>query len=73
MSTIQRRDKNRLVRIMDDNHVWQEGQQNIMEVVVRHFSSVYSSDGVMGADECLDVIPRLVSVDMNQELDEGGL
>lgn len=47
-STIQRRDRNRLTRIMDDNNNSQEGQGNIMAAVVDHFTAVYNSEEPTG-------------------------
>lgn len=67
-STIQRRGKNRIQRLQDDQGEWIEGRDGIFSHILHHFSEVYRSDGSRNWQECIQNIPRLVSSDMNNSL-----
>lgn len=56
------------MRIQDDEGVWHEGQDQILNAVLAHFSGVYRSDQVEGVEECMGVVPKLVTNEINSKL-----
>lgn len=67
-TTIQRRDRNKLHRLKDEDGRWVEGQSNIMTAVVKYFKEIYAHSEAIIHPECLQVIPNLVSRSMNDAL-----
>lgn len=67
-STIQRRERNRLVRVKNSEGEWIEGHDTVMAEIHRHFSEVYKADDYTGNYEMLEVILSLVSAEMNEIL-----
>ena len=67
-STIQRRDRNRIQRLKDSNGEWVEGQEDVTRMILAHFQEVYSSAPIQNIEDCVAVIPKLVTDDMNNEL-----
>lgn len=67
-STIQRRNRNILHRIKDHLGNWLEGQQEVMQGVWQFFQNLYSSEPTDMLEECLQVVPGLVTQDMNSKL-----
>lgn len=65
---MQRRDKNRLSRLLDKDNVWVEGQSDIMLIIENYFKEIYSPSMEASHPECLSVIPNLVSSSMNEDL-----
>ncbi|KAJ1381067.1 hypothetical protein SESBI_45509 [Sesbania bispinosa] len=66
--TIQRRDRNRLVRIQKDNGSWVEGHEDLEREILLFFKGVYSQDQGLQIYECTQHIPKLVSTEMNVDL-----
>lgn len=66
-TTVQRRNCNRIQRILEENGNWIEGQNDITKAVVNHFQEVFKSSPISGLDECLKYIPRLVTDDINKK------
>ncbi|KAK2382636.1 hypothetical protein QL285_070156 [Trifolium repens] len=58
-STIQRRDRNKLSRIKDDNGQWVEGQTQITQVVLDHYSKVFQSESATSNYSSLTNLPGL--------------
>ncbi|KAJ1403557.1 hypothetical protein SESBI_27265, partial [Sesbania bispinosa] len=52
-STVQRRDRNKLFRLKDNEGVWVEGQQEVEDLVLEHYKEVYKSGGSEGVLDCL--------------------
>lgn len=67
-STIQRRNRNRIHRIKNMEGEWVEGRDNIFKAIIDNFEEVYKSDRPRRDDNCLSVIPSLVSQEMNDRL-----
>lgn len=67
-STIQRRDRNRLQRIKNDQGSWIEGQNNISQAILEHYSEVYKTEGTGDMHGCLQAVPRLVTNELNEAL-----
>lgn len=67
-STIQRRERNRIVRMKDSGVNWIEGQDEVMMEIQRHFLEVYKAEDYVGSYDLLQLFPRLVSSDMNENL-----
>ncbi|KAJ1419294.1 hypothetical protein SESBI_15248 [Sesbania bispinosa] len=59
-STVQRRDRNRLVRIRDGEDQWVEGQKEISNAVLQHFWKIYTKDPCSNVPECIQATPKLV-------------
>lgn len=67
-STVQRRNRNRLHRIKDSAGNWIEGQGELCNAILEHFSEVYKTEGTSKIDECLLHVPRLITQEMNDSL-----
>ncbi|KAJ1432549.1 Reverse transcriptase zinc-binding domain [Sesbania bispinosa] len=67
-TTIQRRSRNRMVRVKDAQGNWVSGQEEIMKAAVNHFKGVYTSERISQVEECLKDIPVLVTHDLNKKL-----
>lgn len=67
-TTIQRRARNRIQRIKDNNGAWVEGKEEIFAEVIHHFQKVYQSDVQLNDDDYFQNIPVLVSESMNAQL-----
>lgn len=68
---MQRRDRNRLHRIKDENGEWVEGQEDIFTAVLEHFWEVYKADHCENFAEYLQTIPRKITMEMNTALIHG--
>ncbi|XP_057453159.1 uncharacterized protein LOC130745025 [Lotus japonicus] len=69
-TTVQRRDRNRLERLKDDNGTWREGKSQILEAFHQHYSNIYKSEGTQQIDRCLGSVPRKVTDELNELLIE---
>lgn len=67
-STIQRRDRNRIVRIKDSNGVWREGHDEVFTAIQSHFADVYHSEGENTECDIFNLLPKLVTPVMNASL-----
>ncbi|XP_072078185.1 uncharacterized protein [Arachis hypogaea] len=67
-STIQRRIRNRIDRVKDGTGKWIHGEANIMRVVERHYTELFTSERDRNMEECVKDIPRRVTREMNEEL-----
>lgn len=67
-STVQRRGKNRIKRLRDQDGEWVEGRENIFSHILHHFGEVYKSDGFQGWQQCTQHIPKMVTEAMNDSL-----
>ncbi|KAJ1424731.1 Zinc knuckle CX2CX4HX4C [Sesbania bispinosa] len=67
-STVQRRDRNKLFRLKDSLGNWIEGQQEVENFVLDHYTEVYKSEGCEGVIECLQHVPTKVTTEMNESL-----
>ncbi|KAJ1384808.1 hypothetical protein SESBI_42246 [Sesbania bispinosa] len=64
----QRRGRNKIVRLKDEEGNWVSGQKDLEKAVASYYSKVFSTEGTSNLSECLQVVPRLVSNDLNQRL-----
>ncbi|XP_030945761.1 putative disease resistance protein RGA3 [Quercus lobata] len=63
-----RRRKNTISCIMDENGNWHDSIDGIVEVAVSYFKNIYSSSYLTRISEVLDTIPTKVTEEMNQLL-----
>ncbi|XWS11467.1 hypothetical protein CRYUN_Cryun37aG0000600 [Craigia yunnanensis] len=62
-TTIQRRRKNKILRVRDENEVWWEEEKK-----VNYFKDLFKTNGERGWGQVMDNVPVLVNEDMNEEL-----
>lgn len=68
ITTVQRRDRNRLSRLKNKNGDWVEGQKEIMIAIEDYFKEIYS-DSVPDIEyDCMDVIRSIVFQAINESL-----
>lgn len=67
-STIQRRDRNKILRIQDDSGNWLEGQIEVMNGIWNFYNSLYSAEPANSFLECLNVVPNCITSQMNTSL-----
>ncbi|XP_072067018.1 uncharacterized protein [Arachis hypogaea] len=67
-TTIQRRIRNRIDKLRDETGQWIIGEANIMRLVERHFTKLFTSEGNRNLEECVTEIPKRVTREMNEEL-----
>lgn len=60
-STIQRTDKNKLLRIMDNANNWLEGQAEVTNGIWNFYNELYSAEPISNVDECINVIPNCIT------------
>ncbi|OMO50989.1 reverse transcriptase [Corchorus capsularis] len=65
-STIQRRQRNKILKLKDSNGDWIENEEDIQQLFKEFYSDLFRSDG--NSEEVLDCIPNLVSDEMNDKL-----
>ena len=63
-----RRRRNTINSIMDENGNWHDSMDGIAEVAVSYFKSLYSTSFPTRISEVIDTIPTKVTEDMNQRL-----
>lgn len=64
-STVQRRERNRIIRLSDGENGWIEGRDNIFAHILQHFEGIYTSDSQEISDEIRGCIPNCISANMN--------
>lgn len=67
-STVQRRERNRIVRIKDSEGRWIEGHDEVMAAIHSFYKDVYKAEEYSGNYEMLEDIPHLVTLDMKESL-----
>lgn len=67
-TTIQRRGCNILQRIKNGDGEWVEGQEEIEATVLTYFNEIYQQAEPNLNRDCINVIPRLVTNEMNDNL-----
>ena len=70
MSTIQRMDRNRIQRLKNDVGEWVEGQEEVLKVILEHYHQVYDAKPTQSIDECLSIVPQIVTYELNEELNK---
>ena len=65
---LDRKRKNAISRIMDENGIWHETKEGIANVVVSYFEKLYTTSYPSHILEITDTIPTKVSSEMNQSL-----
>lgn len=65
---MQRRDRNSLFRLKEANGVWLEGHAEVIGATVNYFSDIYAPTDPTIASECIAVVPKLITEDMNSKL-----
>ena len=65
---LDRKRKNAISRIMDENGIWHETKEGIANVVVYYFEKLYTTSYPSHILEITDTIPTKVSSEMNQSL-----
>ncbi|KAH7849307.1 hypothetical protein Vadar_016040 [Vaccinium darrowii] len=67
-SMIQRRQRNQLLRLKDDQGSWLESEVDINAHLGNYFSDLFHSRGNRNLEEVLSVIPEVITPDMNSSL-----
>lgn len=67
-TTIQRRGRNRILKIQDGEGRWVEGLDSIFITIQDHFRNVYTSENASNNFDCLHVLPQVVQPFMNDRL-----
>ncbi|KAJ1378472.1 Endonuclease/exonuclease/phosphatase superfamily [Sesbania bispinosa] len=67
-STVQRRDRNKLYRLRNDQGTWVEGQNEVENLILSHFQEVYKSDGPINFSSCESAARRKITDAINEEL-----
>lgn len=67
-TTLQRRRRNKIVKLKDDNEIWVERPDQVRHLVEHHFVSVFSSEGTRNWGSLLDCIIPAVSNEINMAL-----
>lgn len=68
ITTVQRRDRNRIDRIKNLEGEWVEGNKDIMKAIEDYYKSLYTASSASRVDACQSIIPRLVSEEVNEAL-----
>ncbi|KAH7859866.1 hypothetical protein Vadar_006435 [Vaccinium darrowii] len=68
LSTIQRRQRNQIVRIKNDQGIWQDNPKDIAGVVKRYFQELYSMPPTRDLDAVIDLIDPSISAECNMYL-----
>ena len=64
----ERRKKNTILGIWNDDGFWCESKESIVATTVSYFEKIYSTSSPSGISEVVDALPRCVTEDMNAEL-----
>lgn len=64
-STIQRRNRNKLLRIKDGADNWLEGQNEVINGMSNFYNALYTPEPSTQIDQCLRVVPSCVTTTMN--------
>lgn len=67
-TTLQRRERNRIQRIKDDQGSWIEGKEEVFKVVLEHFQKIYKAGQIQDLEECMQHVPKIVTEEMNAKL-----
>lgn len=67
-TTIQRRERNKLQRIKNDEEEWVEGQEDIQRLIKEYFQEIYKPADSGANRDCINLISRLVTDAMNERL-----
>ncbi|KAK7262094.1 hypothetical protein RJT34_29654 [Clitoria ternatea] len=66
-STIQRRARNRILRIQDENNNWFEGHDEVLNMITRYFKEAYKAEPKQDPQSCLQVNGGRDSLRVNME------
>ncbi|OMO94917.1 reverse transcriptase [Corchorus capsularis] len=67
-STLQRRQFNKILKIKNNSGDWIDKEEDIMENFCQFYEDLFTSEGNRDWDEVLDVVPCLISEEMNVNL-----
>lgn len=67
-TTLQRRERNRIQRIKDDQGSWIEGKEEVFKAVLEHFQKIYKAGQIQDLEECMQHVPKIVIEEMNAKL-----
>lgn len=65
---IQRRQRNQLLRLKDDNGIWLESENEINSQLGSYFSNLFQSKDNKAMEDALSVIDPVISYSMNSSL-----
>ena len=68
--TMQRRQINKIVRLMDGSGSWLEEEEDIFMEFNEYYKELFRTSRVKGQGNILDYVPKLVNEDMNRSLME---
>lgn len=68
-STLQRRRRNKVATLKQDDGSWVEDEETIMDRFFEFYKSLYTSVGERDMGAVLDIVPKLVSDEMNEVLE----
>ncbi|XP_025684704.1 uncharacterized protein [Arachis hypogaea] len=69
-TTIQRRMRNRIDKLKNEDGHWIQGEGDIMRLVETHFTKLFTSEGDRNMEDCIREIPTRVTKEMNDDLME---
>ena len=64
----QRRRRNKISGLLNDQRVWVEDQQGIDSIILDYFSAIFKTDNPLSFDKSLSAISTRVSEEMNRDL-----
>lgn len=67
-STVQRRDRNKLLRIQNGDGTWLEGQSDVMNGIFNFYKELYTAEISDCIDQCLSLVPNCVDDSINEAL-----
>ncbi|KAK6162264.1 hypothetical protein DH2020_002105 [Rehmannia glutinosa] len=66
--TMQRRKKNCILRLVDDNLIVCEGETETENIVTKFYKKLFTSEGIFGSNDILDVITHSITTQMDKDL-----
>ncbi|XP_057746432.1 uncharacterized protein LOC130965691 [Arachis stenosperma] len=67
-STLQRRDRNRIDRLRNNEGNWVHKQEDILRLIEEYYMSLFTSKGSTNLQDCINKIPKRVTESMNNDL-----
>lgn len=67
-TTLQRRGRNKLLKIKSEAGVWAEGTYHILQAVEEYYSDLFTTTGPRDIEQGVGAIPNLVPSDCNEAI-----
>ncbi|KAH7842957.1 hypothetical protein Vadar_011057 [Vaccinium darrowii] len=68
LTTIQRRQRNQIVKLKDGKGSWKEEPKDIANIIKKHFQSLYSAPLVRELEDIISLIDPIITQEMNSSL-----